>query len=99
MRLWIYGSSPEEVQEMAEKSVSLENTISGTSLRAEIGSPFPQSGLAAAISAAIRGEFDLLLVPTFELIGNRRRAAQMVELFQSYGVSVKSVSSCGINSS
>ena len=94
MRVWIYGGSPEEVQEVIEKSVS-----SGTSLRAEIGSPFPQSGLVAAISAAIRGEFDLLLVPTFELIGNRRRAAQMVELFQNYGVSVKSVSSSGINNS
>lgn len=99
MRVWIYGGSPEEVQEVIEKSVSLENTISGTSLRAKIGSPFPQSGLVAAISAAIRGEFDLLLVPTFELIGNRRRAAQMVELFQNYGVSVKSVSSSGISSS
>ena len=99
MRIWIYGSSPEEVREMIEKSVSFGNTVSGTSLQAEIDSPFPQSGLVTAISAAMRGEFDLLLVPTFELIGNRSRAAQMVELFQNYGVSVKSVSSSGISSS
>ena len=99
MRVWIYGGSPEEVQEVIEKSVSSENTISGTSLRAEIGSPFPQSGLVAAISAAMRGEFDLLLVSAIELLGSRGNAAQMAELFQSYGVSVKSVSSSGINNS
>lgn len=99
MRIWIYGDSPENVQEVMEKSVSFGNIVSGTSLRAEIGSSFPQSGLAAAISAAMRGEFDLLLVPTFELLGNRTKASQMVELFQSYGVSVKSFSSSGISSS
>lgn len=99
MRIWIYGSSPEEVREMIEKSVSFGNTVSGTSLRAEVGSPFPQSGLIAAMSAAMRGEVDLLLVPAFELLGNRVKAAQMVELFRCYGVSVKSVSSSGIKSS
>lgn len=99
MRIWIYGSSPEEVQEMIEKSVSFGNTVSGTSLLAKVGSPFPQSGLIAAMSAAMRGEFDLLLVPAYQLLGNRGKAAQMVELFRSYGVSVKSVSSSGIKSS
>lgn len=99
MRIWIYGGSPEEVQAVMEKSVKSGNTVSGTSLRAEVGSPFPQSGLAAAISAAMRGEFDLLLVPDFELLGNGSKAAQMVDLFQTYGVSVRSVSSSGINSS
>lgn len=99
MRIWIYGSSPEEVREMIEKSVSFGNTVSGTSLQAEIDSPFPQSGLVTAISAAMRGEFDLLLVSAIELLGSRGNAAQMAELFQSYGVSVKSVSSSGINNS
>ena len=99
MRVWIYGRSPEEVQEVIERSVSFGKTVSGTSLQAENGSSFPQSGLAAAISAAMRGEFDLLLVPDFELLGSRSKATQMAELFQNYGVSVKSVSSSGISSS
>ena len=98
MRIWIYGGSPEEIQEMIEKSVSFGNTVSGTSLRAETDSSFPQSGLIAAISAAMRGEFDLLQLLALEL-GNKSKAAQMVELFQNYGVSVRSVSSRGINSS
>lgn len=99
MRIWIYGGSPEEIQEMIEKSVSFGNTVSGTSLRAETDSSFPQSGLIAAISAAMRGEFDLLQLLALELLGNKSKAAQMVELFQNYGVSVRSVSSRGINSS
>ena len=99
MRIWIYGGSPEEIQEMIEKSVSFGNTVSGTSLRAETDSSFPQSGLIAAISAAMRGEFDLLQLLALELLGNKSKAAQMVELFQNYGVSVRSVSSRGIHSS
>ncbi|WP_300417995.1 hypothetical protein [uncultured Oscillibacter sp.] len=81
------------------KSVSFGNTVSGTPLRAEIGSPFPQSGLVAAISAAMRGEFGLPLVPDFELPGNRSKTTPLIELFQNYGVSVKSVSSSEISSS
>ncbi len=99
MRVWIYGDSPAEIQELIEQSVRFGDTVTGTSLRAETGSPFPQGGLAAAISAAMRGEFDLLLVPAFELLGNKRTAAQLAELFQGYGVSVKSASSSGSSSS
>jgi hypothetical protein len=47
----------------------------------------------------MRGEFDLLQLLALELLGNKSKAAQMVELFQNYGVSVRSVSSRGINSS
>lgn len=97
MRIWIYGSSPEEVREMIEKTSGSGDTVSGTSLLAEADSSFPQSGLLPAISAAIRREFDLLLIPTFELLGNRTK--ETIELFQSYGISVRSLSSRGIKSS
>lgn len=97
MRIWIYGRSPEEVREMIEKVTGSGDTVSGTSLLAEADSSFPQSGLTPAVSAAIRGEYDLLLIPAFELLGDR--AKEIIELFQGYGVSVRSVSSRGSKSS
>lgn len=99
MQIWIYGNNPEQIRDMIEKNVKPGDTVAGTSVCAEIGSTFSQSGLIPAISAAIRGEIDLLLVPTFHLLGGKGKTAQMVELFQNYGVSVRSVSSSGINSS
>lgn len=99
MRIWIYGGSPEEVRNMIEKHVGSGDTVTGTSLRAEAGSAFPQSGFVPAISAAIRGELDLLLVPALELSRNSAQASQMAELFQAYGVSVRSASSSGSSSS
>lgn len=99
MRIWVYGDSPERILDMIEKNMNSDDTVTGTSVCAEIGSAFPQSGLIPAISAAIRNNIDLLLVPAFELLGNTTKAEQIIELFQNYGVSVKSVSNDGINSS
>lgn len=99
MRIWVYGDCPEQIQSMIEKNVNSSDTVVGTSVRAEIGAAFPQSGLTPAVSAAIRGEFDLLLIPAFGLLGDKTKADQMIGLFQGYGVSVRSVSSNGINSS
>ena len=99
MRIWIYGDSPERIRDMIEENTSPDDTVTGTSVCAEIGSVFPQSGLIPAISAAIRKDIDLLLVPTFGLLGNTTKAEQTIELFRSYNVSVRSVSRNGINSS
>ena len=99
MRIWVYGDSPAQIQSMIEKTVRSDDTVAGTSVRAEISSAFPQSGLTPAISAAIRKDIDLLLVPTFELLGNTAKTEQTIELFRSYNVSVRSVSSNGISSS
>lgn len=99
MRIWVYGEDPEQIQNMIEKHVSPGDTAAGTSTRAEFCSAFPHSGLTPAISAAVRGEIDLLLIPSFRLLGDRGKAEEIVELFRSYGVSVKSVSSNGISSS
>ena len=99
MRIWVYGDSPERIREMIEENISFDDTVTGTSVCAEIGSVFPQSGLIPAISAAIRNDIDLLLVPTFELLGNTAKAEQTIELFRSYNVSIRSVSSNGISSS
>ena len=73
MRIWIHGGSLEEVREMIEKVVGSGDTESGTSLLAETDSSFPQSGLLPAISAAIRREFDLLLIPSFEMFGSKTK--------------------------
>lgn len=99
MRIWVYGDSPERILDMIEENMNSDDTVTGSSVCVEIGSAFPQSGLIPAISAAIRNNIDLLLVPTFELLGNTTKAEQIIELFQNYGVSVKSVSNDGINSS
>lgn len=99
MRIWVYGDSPEQLRDMIKAAVSSSDTIVGTSICTEAGSEFPQSGLTPAISAAIRGEINLLLIPTFELLGDEARTEQMAELFQNYGVSIRSVSSNGISSS
>lgn len=99
MRIWVYGDSLEQIQNMIEKHVSPNDTVAGTSIRAEFCSAFPYNGLTPAISSAIRGEIDLLLIPSFQLLGDKGKAEEIVELFQNYGVSVKSVSNDGINSS
>lgn len=99
MRIWVYGDSPKRIRDMIEENISSDDTVIGTSVCAEIGSAFPQSGLIPAISAAIRNDIDLLLVPTFELLGSTTKAEQTIELFRSYDVSVRSVFSNGINSS
>ncbi len=99
MRIWVYGDSLEQLRDMIEAAVSSSDTVVSTSVRVEAGSEFPQSGLTPAISAAIRGEIDLLLIPTFELLGCGIKAGQMTELFRNYGVSIRSVSSSGISSS
>lgn len=99
MRIWIYGDNSEQIQDIMEENVNSGDTVVGTSVRAEIGAAFPQSSLTPAVSAAIRREFDLLLIPAFGLLGDKTKADQMISLFQGYGVSVRSVSSNGINSS
>ncbi len=99
MRIWVYGDSPERIRDMIVENISSYDTVTGVSVGAEIGSSFPQSGLIPAISAAIQNNIDLLLVPTFELLGNTAKAEQTIELFRSYNVSVRSVSSNGISSS
>ena len=93
MQIWVYGASSEQVQDIIEVGVGPADTVVDTSVHAETGSTFPQGGLTQAMSAAIRGKIDLLLIPSFELLGNKVRAAQTIELFQSYGVSIKSISS------
>ncbi len=93
MRVWVYGDSPEQVQNMiAENTDSIDDTVAGVSVRARAGSTFPCCGLTPAMSAAIRGEFDVLLIPALTLLGNKAKADQTVELLRSYGVSVKSAS-------
>lgn len=62
MRIWVYGDSPEWIRDMIKENISFDDTVTDTSISAEIGSSFPQSGLTPAISAAIRGEIDLLLI-------------------------------------
>lgn len=99
MRIWVYGDSPERIRDIIKENIRFGDTVTGTSISAEIGSAFPQSGLIPAISAAMREEIDLLLIPSLQLLGKKRKAEEIVELFQNYGVSVKSVSSNGINSS
>ena len=93
MQILDYGASSEQVQEIIEAGIGPADTVVDTSIHAETGSSFPQSGLTQAMSAAIRGKIDLLLIPGFELLGDKARAAQTIELFQSYGVSIKSISS------
>ena len=99
MRIWVYGDSSEQIRDMIAENMNFDDTLAGASISAEIGSAFPQSGLIPAISAAMREEIDLLLIPSLQLLGKKRKAEEIVELFQNYGVSVKSVSSNGINSS
>ncbi len=99
MRIWVYGDSLEQLQDMIEAAVRSSDTVVGTSVRTEAGSAFPQGGLTPAISAAIRGEIDVLLIPTFELLECGTKAGQMTESFQNYGVPIRSVSSSGISSS
>ncbi len=91
MRIWVYGDNLEQIQAMVESANRSGDTVVGTSACADACSAFPRSGLVPAISAAIRGELDLLLIPSFQLPGLESNE-QMTELFQSYGVVIKSAS-------
>ncbi len=93
MRIWVYGASPEQIQGIIETEISPADTVVDTSVCAEIDSAFPQSGLTQAISAAIRGKIDVLLVPSLDLLGKGKSAEPVMALFQNYGVSIKSASS------
>ena len=99
MRVWIYGKDLEQIQQIKDNMVRSCNTIVGTSVCAENGSAFPQSGLTPALYSAMRGETDQLIISEPCLLGSDTQYTQMAELFQSYGVSIKSASNCEINSS
>ena len=87
MRTWIYGYGLDQIQQMRDNALCPHDR------------PFPQSGLTPALYAAMRSEIDQLIVADDNLLGSGPQRVQIVELFQSYGVSIKSASNCGINSS
>lgn len=99
MRTWIYGDSLDQIQRMRDSALCPHNTVAGFSVCAGDGCPFPQSGLTPALYAAMRSEIDQLIVADDKLLGSGPQRMRTVELFQSYGVSIKSASNCGINSS
>lgn len=99
MRVWIYGNNLEQIQQIRDNMIHSCDTVVGTSVCAEDGSAFPQGGLTPAIYSAMRAEIDQLIISEQRLLGSDVQYEQMVELFQSYGVSIKSASNCGINSS
>ena len=45
MRIWVYGDSPEWIRDIIKENIGSDDTVTGTSISAEIGSAFPQSGL------------------------------------------------------
>lgn len=99
MRIWIYGNNLEQIQQLKDSMIHLGDTVVGTSVCAEDGSVFPQSGLTPALYSAMRAEIDQLIISEQGLLSSDVQYTQMVELFQSYEVSIKSASNCGINSS
>lgn len=99
MRTWIYGYGLDQIQQVRDKALCPHDTVAGFSVCAADDRPFPQSGLTPALYAAMRSEIDQLIVADDKLLGSGPQRMQTVELFQSYGVSIKSASNCGINSS
>lgn len=99
MRVWIYGNNLKQIQQIKDNMVHSGDIVVGTSVCAEDSSAFPQSGLTPALYSAMRAEIDQLIISEQSLLGSDVQYTQMVELFQSYGVSIKSASNCGINSS
>lgn len=99
MRVWIYGKNLKQVQQIEGSMIPSCDHVAGTSVCAGEDAAFPQSGLTAAIYSAMRAEIDQLIISDRGLLGSEIQQQQMAELFQSYGVSIKSASNCGINSS
>lgn len=99
MRVWIYGRNLKQVQQIESSMIHSCDRVAGTSVCAEEGSAFPQSGLTPALYSAMRAEIDQLIISDRCLLGSDPQQKQMAELFQSYGVSIKSASNCEINSS
>ena len=83
MRIWIYGTTPAEMQRLS-REITAPDTVAGASAKA---AAFPQGGLTAALYAAMCGEVDILL-------SSAPVKNATCELFAFYGVSVKSASSC-----
>ena len=38
MRIWVYGDSPEWIRDMIKENISFDDTVTDTSISAEIGS-------------------------------------------------------------
>ena len=86
MRIWIYGTTPAEMQRLS-REITAPDTVAGASVRAAKAAALPQGGLTAALYAAMCGEVDILL-------SSAPVKNATCELFAFYGVSVKSASSC-----
>lgn len=85
MRVWIYGLDECDVRSMRSHCLSPADTVVGVSIQTGVPCHFPHAGLLRPTEAAIRGEIDQLLVSDFLSLEGR-----FEEIFQSYGVSVKS---------
>lgn len=99
MRVWVYGDSPEQIRAMADQIVRRGGVVVGCSIRKTGRCAFPHSGLTPAVSAAALKEFDVLIVPTQEMLGSHADAERISGTLRGYGVSIRSASSCGISSS
>ena len=99
MRVWIYGDSPEQVRALADSIVRCGSVVAGCSIRKTGSCTFPHSGLTPAVSAAALREFDVLIVPTQEILGGQADADRISGIFKSYGVSIRSASNSEISSS
>lgn len=99
MRVWIYGTDLEQVEQMKGSALSPHDTVVGVSVRAGDDAAFPQRGLTPALDSAMRAQLDQLIIPDRGLLGDESQQRQMEELFRRYGAAIRSASNCGIRSS
>lgn len=99
-RVWLYCHDDNEARWALSNRVSKQDCVVGISYHKADNSTFPHSGLIPAMQAAMRGDIDILMATSLELLGrNFTRVEELQEVMGSYGVSVRSFSNEDSNNS
>lgn len=94
-----FYADTEQIQQLKDSSAYSNDIVIGASVCPKNGSAFLQRGLVSALYSAMWAKIDQLIISDRSLLGGERQQEHMAELFQSYGVSIKSASNCGSNNS
>lgn len=99
-RAWLYCRDEGKERAAAKRIVSEQVSVIGISHCQKENSIFPHSGLIPALHAAIRGDIDILIAENSERLGQDIiQTQEFKDIFESYGVSIRSFNIAGSNNS
>ena len=99
-RVWLHCRDEDKEKTAATRMASEQVSVIGVSHCQKENSIFPHSGLIPALHAAMRGDIDILIVENSERLGQDFiQTQEFKDVFESYGVSVRSFNNAGNNNS